>query len=380
MTKEAEHESLAAPTPASNRFLENLQHDAGEFVRLQEELMPKELRLWVKSKVADRAKEFAGLGFFSLIPQADIGHLEDDRPGQLGLVVHTESDSQDGYVRTAVVLVPGGTLRESYASESMDESGINFDFEYSKEVPHKDCPKYFDEAVEAMRYQTDRKTGVHAAEFRREQTERRETHIQKIADDNQKYGVEGAAFTDEYPQTIEKANEFMQRIARLRGMVAGEHRGITREQLENLLGHIFAAEEYSNADNHLVSTKSTNLNYLNGAEELIFMAGILVSPRDAWIGEELYLLMTDAWNGAPSQSGYLVRRANRVPYRDNPENGRIYEAMVMYKIGRHYEGEVLLDVPEFRQPRSEVSTKNYGVVSSAEITDWLLNQPVAEPL
>src|ERR1035437_746149 len=98
MTIGREHESLATPTPESNRFLENLQHDAGEFVRLQEELVPKELKLWVKSKVADRAKEFASLGFFGLIPQVDIEHLEDDRPGQLGLVVHTESDSQDGYV------------------------------------------------------------------------------------------------------------------------------------------------------------------------------------------------------------------------------------------------------------------------------------------
>lgn len=383
MAIEREHESLPAPTPETNRFLENLQKDASEIAKVRLDISPRRLGVLVKEKLAVRAREFAGFGYFDHIQETDFDapySSGEEDSGRLGLFVHIENSSIHGYAERGVLLTPDGILLKGIARDymgSIDSVPFSFDFEGAKKVPPEDYPKYFDEAVEAMKYATNKKTGVHADEFRKEQAERLAARIKEIEDDNRKYGVEGAEFTSLYPQTIEKANEFMQRIARLRGMVAGEHRGITREQLENVLGHVFAAEEYQDSDNH---TKDTNFDLLNGAEELIFMAGILVAQKDAWIGEELYLLATDMWSGAPSQSSDLVRRANRVPYRNNPENERVYEAMVMYKIGRHHEGEVLLDVPEFKQPPSEVVTKNYGVVSSAEITDWLLNQSVADPL
>ncbi|MBI2032179.1 MAG: hypothetical protein HYT09_00885 [Candidatus Levybacteria bacterium] len=129
----------------------------------------------------------------------------------------------------------------------------------------------------------------------------------------------------------------------------------------------------SNPDNHQPLGIS-----LDGARELVFMAGILVSSRDTEIGKDLYDLATGMWNG-PSGSSYLVRRANVVPYRDNPENERVYYAMAVLLADRYREGEQMLSVPEFKQAPPDIVTDRYGTISSEEITDWLLNKSVAVP-
>ena len=222
------------------------------------------------------------------------------------------------------------------------------------------------------KYITDEKTGVHAEEFRKEQAERLAEHIQEIKDDNQKYGVEGAEFTGG-KKTVEKANEFIERITLMRDIVAQGERGITTGQLENLLGHVFAAQEYLDDYARGVDADA------HGAKELVLMAGVLVSPKDAILGRWLHDLTADMWHNSPSQSSYLVRRANRVPYRNNQENEKIYAAMAVHKIKRCREGADPWSVPEFKQPPVEIVTERYGNVSLEEMIDWLLNKPVEEP-
>jgi len=368
MTKEFEHDPQVTQTPETNRFLENLNQNTNEFLKRNQDL-----GLWAKKMLTLRAREFARLDYFYHIPTTDFLWDEPDEynedSGKSGLVVHVEEDSENGLTKGGVVMTPDGVLWKGTANDGLSGETFSFGFKDAKEVPLEDYPKYFDEAVETMKYITDKKTGIHAAEFRKEQAERLAEHIQQIKDDNQKYGIEGAEFTGD-SKTVVKAKEFMQRIADMRKMVAQGDRGIMTEQLENLLGHIFAVEEYLDAEKG---------GYIYGAQELIFMAGALISSKDKYIGADLYALVIDMWINAPSSSGYLVRRANKVPYRENPESEKIYNIMTEHMINRHREGEKFGSIPMFEQPPAEIVTDKYGTVLSDEIVDWLLNAPVEEP-
>ena len=377
MTIEVEHEPQPVPTPDTDRFLENLQHDTAEILRVRSLLPKQELGLRVKGKLAARAQDFAALGYFERIPTTDFVWGDEEREGwensgELGLVVHTEEDHEDGYTKGAVVMTSDGVLRKSYANDGLDGDRISFNFENATEVPLKDYPKYFDSAVKTMKHITDEKTGVLAAEYSRKRAEELAAHIQEIADENQKYGVEGAEFTSSYPEIVTNANSFMERIARMREVTAQGDRGITTEQLENVLGHVFAAQEYA-SNNYAIDANTY------GAYELDLMAGILISSKDLGLGQVLHGLTAGMYAGAPSQSSYLVRRANRVPYRNNPDSERIYAVMSTHMINRHEKGIGSSSVPEFIQPPAEIVTEKYGTVQTEEITDWLLNQPVAEP-
>jgi hypothetical protein len=364
-----EHDSQIIQTPETNRLLENLQQDTNDILRGK-----KELGFQVKKRLAARTQEFAALGYFYIIPTTDF-LWGDERPGEddedsgkLGLVVHRETNPGDENTTGGVIMTPDGVLLKSYANDGRSGGTFSFGFESAEEVPLEEYPTYFDKAVQAMKYITDEETGVHAAEFRKEQAEREAKRIQQIKDDNQRYGIEGAMFTGD-SEVVAKVNEFMQRIADMRKMVAQDDKKITAEQLENLLGHIFAAEEYLDEECDGNSW---------GARELTFMAGSLISPKDAWIGKNLHDLVNDMWS-APSGSSYLVRRANRVPPRENPENKRIYDTMTGHLLSRHREGgEDLFSVPEFKQPPAEIVTEHYGTVLSEEIINWLL-APVEEP-
>jgi hypothetical protein len=54
--------------------------------------------------------------------------------------------------------------------------------------------------------------------------------------------------------------------------------------------------------------------------------------------------------------------------------------MVVHMLNRHEQGERYPSIPKFKQPPAEIATEHYGKISLAEITDWLLNQSVADPL
>lgn len=368
MAVEIKVDPLITQTPETNHFLENLQQDTNEILKGR-----KELGLRVKERLAARAQEFAALGYFCNIPTTDFlwGDEEpdedDENSGKLGLVVHVERAPEDENTTGGVIMTPDGVLLKSFANDGLNGGTFSFDFESAEEVPLEDYPTYFDEAVQEMRYITDEETGVHAAEFRKEQAEREVKLIQQIKDDSQKYGVEGAKFTGD-SEIVAKANEFMQRIADMRKMVMQDDKKITAEQLENLLGHVFAAEEYVDEECG---------GNIWGAKELVFMAGSLISLKNVEVGKELHNLVIDMWSNAPAGSSYLVRRANRVPPRENPENKRIYDIMAEHLLSRHREGEDLFSFPEFKQPPAEIVTEHYGTVSSEELINWLLS-PVEE--
>ncbi|MBI2420735.1 MAG: hypothetical protein HYV38_01475, partial [Candidatus Levybacteria bacterium] len=220
MAVETNQDSQISPTPETNRFLEDIQQDASEILGWRQEL-----GLRVKTTLAARAREFAGFGFFGRIPTtddlwSDDAGGDDENSEQLGLAIDREIDSDDGYTHDGVVMTPDGVLWTGYANDGRWGEGFAFDFDAATEVPLEDYLRYFDEAIRAMKYTVDEKTGVHAAEFREEQARKMVLHVQQIEADNQRYGIEGAEFTSPYSGMIEKANDFTKRIARIREMVA----------------------------------------------------------------------------------------------------------------------------------------------------------------
>ncbi|MBI2032180.1 MAG: hypothetical protein HYT09_00890 [Candidatus Levybacteria bacterium] len=233
MAVETNQDSQISPTPETNRFLEDIQQDASEILGWRQEL-----GLRVKTTLAARAREFAGFGFFGRIPTtddlwSDDAGGDDENSEQLGLAIDREIDSDDGYTHDGVVMTPDGVLWTGYANDGRWGEGFAFDFDAATEVPLEDYLRYFDEAIRAMKYTVDEKTGVHAAEFREEQARKMVLHVQQIEADNQRYGIEGAEFTSPYSGMIEKANDFTKRIARIREMVAQGDKGITVEQFKS---------------------------------------------------------------------------------------------------------------------------------------------------
>ena len=371
MSREFEDDPQVTQTPETNRLLENLEQDTRAILEKKQEL-----GLLAKEKLAARAQEFAALGYFYRIPTTDFSwdHEPDNNnedSGKLGLIVYQEKDSESGVTQSGVVMTSDGVLWKGYANDGLYGGTFSFDFENAQEVPLEDYLRYFDEAVEVMKYITNEDTGVHTAEFRRKQAEIREKYKQKIALDNEQYGIEGVGFAGD-AESIEKATDYMQRIAEMRKMVGEGNRGITPGQLENILGHLFAALEFLDNESHIGRSVA-------GAQELFLRAGTLISSKDALIGRNLYALTTDMWKSGSTLSSYLVRRANRVPYRQNQENEMIYDIMAGCLTKRLQNGEIYGSIPKLEQPPVEIETDKYGTILSGEIIDWLLNKPVEDP-
>ncbi len=374
MTKEAERNPLVASTPKTDHFLEELQQQTGkDFLR------DTEWNIKVKQALAKLARGFAELGYFDRIPTIDLfsskdtSDENDKNPGELGLVINVKEDPEEYVTIGGVVLTPEGILLKGRANDGLLGEKFSFCFEGAKEVSPQKYLELFDVVVQKMRWVVDEKTGVHAAERKREQEEGLAKYIRDIEEENHIFGVEGAKFTGT-PRGVDKANEFVQRIAGMRNEVTLGNKNITLEQLENLLGHIFVAQQYLESESlYRVNTETAN-EY--GARELTFMAGILISSIDMSIGEELYQLVVDMWEDAPMESGHLVRRANNVPHREEPENKKIYDILKECHDIRFRKGEEIPFIPKFEQPPTEIVTEKYGTISSEEIVDWLLNVPV----
>lgn len=379
-----------------DNILDALQTDSAMFLEKQREL-GTQMSSTLKERIVqmDRLKlvpQIPTIGFnpddenersitgFSVSDyKIDLEELVNELDGE----IEEEEDDEDEFtvrnmpgfwVRHKDIDQPGIFLDSEgklWIDNEFGESGLDIETFYFGDadgVPLEEYPVHFENALAAMRQASERGLGIAEERRKFDDEQRADAGVVRIEADNERYKGDLRQRAGTNAETT-AFNIMVARIEKMRDLSLTQDSGISPLELENILYHVFSAQE-------VLQSSPAELEDMMGSTELSLVAGSLISGLDNEIGHQLHALAQEMFSGeGAGEGGYIIRRTFQIPYQSEPDGKSFLRALAWSQSRRNYDGQKQFSYPDFEYPKDDFQTPEGDRVSPDEIRDWLLSGP-----